>query len=107
MVGGMLNLLPQAGGVEQGFGGDTTDMKASSTKLGILLHKSGFQSVLAGADGGRVAPRSAADHNDIVGHQAHGNIAAAPRRGRKFDILCCNAEGAGRFTANAQEKRDG
>src|ERR1039458_3517489 len=66
---GMLEVLPDLGGVEQRLGGHAADMKAGAAELGILFDERGLEAVLAGADGSGVAPGTAANHDHVVGHR--------------------------------------
>ena len=50
--------VPHVGGVEQGLGRNTADMKAGAAQFGVFFDNGRFQAVLSGADGGRVAARA-------------------------------------------------
>ena len=56
------------GRVEQGFGGNAADVEADAAELGILFDDGGFESVLGGAHGGRIAAGAAPDHDYVVAH---------------------------------------
>ena len=88
-VGGVLEALPDIGGVEEGFGGDATDVQAGAAELGVLFDDGGFQAVLAGPDGSGIASRPAANDDQIVGHRS--SVASRKldyRRRREGDSRC-------------------
>ncbi len=60
--------LPHFRGLKQGLGGDAAHQQTRSAEPGLLLDERRLQSVLAGANGGRVSPRAASDDNEIVRH---------------------------------------
>jgi len=64
----MLEVLPDVGRVEEGFGGDTTHQQAGTAEFRLSFDKGGFEAVLAGADGCGVAAGTTPDNNQIVWH---------------------------------------
>ena len=75
MVAGFLEVLAA---LQQGLAGDAADVQAGAAQGGALLHAGGLQAQLRGADGAHVAPRAAADDDDVVGF-GHGFLAPSPR----------------------------
>jgi hypothetical protein len=59
-------MIVNIGGVQQNFGGDTTDVQAGAAQERIFLNDDGLQSKFACANRGHVATRSAPDNRYIV-----------------------------------------
>ena len=78
---GVDEMLPDVGGVEQAFGGDTSHQKTGSAESGLAFDEGCFQSILAGADGCRVAAGTTPDDDEIVGHfyYSSGRMGKCPR----------------------------
>ncbi len=82
LFGGVHEVLPQVGGVEQRLGGDAADVQASSAQLGIFFNNRGLQAVLAGADRRGVATRTTPNHNQVISHFIfQDNIRGSPDLG--------------------------
>jgi hypothetical protein len=64
----ILEVLPDVGCVEEGFGGDTTHQQAGTAEFRLSFDKGGFEAVLAGADGCGVAAGTTPNNNQIVWH---------------------------------------
>ncbi len=62
----LFQVVPELGIEQQGLGRDTANVQAGAAEHVVLLDESGFQSILAGADGGRVAGRTTADDGDVI-----------------------------------------
>ena len=62
---GVLELVEQVGGVEQGLGRDAAAVQAGAAEEGILLDDGGLETELAGADGGDVAAGTGAENRDV------------------------------------------
>src|SRR5580698_8231246 len=67
----MCDILPDVGGVKEGFGRDAADMEAAASQLVVFLDDGGLEPVLAGSHRSGVASRATADNNKIVGHFFH------------------------------------
>ena len=65
-VGGVLELIPQLGVVEDGFGGDAAPVEAGAAEFRLLFNQRNLEAIFAGADGSRVAGRAAAEDGDVV-----------------------------------------
>ena len=65
---GVLEVVPDIGGMKQGFGGNATDMQASAAEFRLLFNDRGLEAVLAGANCRRVPARSATDDDQVVCH---------------------------------------
>ncbi len=63
---GVFQMVPKFGVKQQGLGGDAAYVQAGTAEHGVLLDESGFQAILAGADGGGVASWTAADDGDVI-----------------------------------------
>ena len=61
-------MLPNVGGMEQGFGGNAAHQQAGAAEFRLLFDERCFESVLAGADGCGVAAGTTPDDNQIVRH---------------------------------------
>src|SRR5207237_1182047 len=70
LVGGLLRVLVQLGGVEDGLGGDAAAQRAGAAQPRVLLDAHRLEAQLPGADGGDIAARSCSDDRHVVlGHQ--------------------------------------
>ncbi len=67
-VGGVDEVLPKVGGMEQRFGRDAAHVQARAAELGIFFDDGGLQAVLAGAHRRGVATRAAPNHNQVISH---------------------------------------
>ena len=63
---GLFQVVPELGIEQQRLGRNAADVQAGAAEHVVLLDESGFQSILAGANGGRVAGRTAADDGDVI-----------------------------------------
>src|ERR1035438_5211788 len=63
--------LPHVGRLKQRLGGYASHQQAGAPQSGLLLDESGFQSVLAGANGCGVAAGTTPDHYKAVRHFYH------------------------------------
>ena len=59
-------VVPKFGVEQQCFGRDAADVQAGAAEESVFFDECGFQAVLAGADGGSVSGRSAADDGYVV-----------------------------------------
>jgi hypothetical protein len=64
----VLEIFPDLGRVQQSLGGHAPHVQAGPAELRVFLHDGRPQAVLAGAYRRRVAPRTATDDYQIVGH---------------------------------------
>ena len=62
----VFQVVPEFGVEEQRLGRDAADVQAGAAEESVFFDESGFQAVLAGADGGGVSGRAAADDGDVV-----------------------------------------
>ena len=62
----LFQVVPELGIEQQGLGRDAADVQAGAAEHVVLLDECGFQSILAGADGGGVAGRTTADDGDVI-----------------------------------------
>ena len=70
LFGGLLRVLVQLGGVEDGLGGDAAAQRAGAAQPRVLLDAHRLEAQLPGADGGDIAARSCSDDRHVVlGHQ--------------------------------------
>ena len=65
-VGGVLQVVPDLGVEEQGFGRDATDVQAGSAQLGGLFNQRDLQAVFCAANGRSIAGWSATDDRYVV-----------------------------------------
>ena len=63
---GFFQVIPEFGVEEQRLGRDAADMQAGAAEESVFFDERGFQAVLAGADGGGVSGRAAADDGYVV-----------------------------------------
>ena len=66
--GRVLEVLPDVGGVQQRLGGNAADVQAGAAQLGVFFNDGGFEAVLAGANGRRIATGSAPDDDHVISH---------------------------------------
>ena len=59
-------VIPQLGVEQQRLGWNATDVQAGAAENVIFFDECGLQAVLAGADGGSVSGRAAADNGDVI-----------------------------------------
>ena len=62
----IFQVVPELGIEQQSLGWDAAHVQAGAAKIRILLDESGFQSVLAGSNSGRVSGRAAANYGDVI-----------------------------------------
>ncbi len=72
LVGGVHEVFPQVGCVEQRLGRDAAHMQTGAAEFGIFFDDRGLQAVLAGADRRGVAPGAAPNHNQVISHLFSG-----------------------------------
>src|ERR1700680_503912 len=63
------SLLEQLGGIEQRLRRDAADVEAGAAEGPVLLHHRSLKAELCGADRAHVAAGTAADDDDVVGHE--------------------------------------
>jgi hypothetical protein len=52
--------------VQQRLAGDAADVQAHATERGVALDDDGLQAEVGGAEGGRVATRAGAEHEQVA-----------------------------------------
>src|SRR5262249_16883682 len=62
-----LQVVPQLGVEQQRLGRDAADVQAGAAEVAVFFDQGNLQSILAGANGGGVSGRAAADDGDVVG----------------------------------------
>ena len=68
LVGGMSEVFPDVGGMEERFRRDAADQEAGATEAVIFFDEGGLEAVLTGADCRGVAAGAAPDHDYVVCH---------------------------------------
>ena len=63
---GLFQVVPEFGVEQQSLGRDAADVQAGAAEESVFFDERGFQAVLAGADGGGVSGRAAADDGYVV-----------------------------------------
>ena len=63
---GVFQVVPEFGVEQQRLGRDAAHVQAGAAEHVVFFDEGGFQAVLAGADGGGVASRTAADDGDVI-----------------------------------------
>ena len=59
-------VIPEFGIEQQSFRRNTADVETGAAEESVFFNESGFQAILAGADGGGVSGRAAADDGNVV-----------------------------------------
>ncbi len=77
VFGGILQVVIHLGIEKQGLGRDAAQVQASAPQLLLPLDQSDLQPILAGADGGCVSSRTAADDDDVVNRFCHSKLPGA------------------------------
>ena len=62
----VFQVVPELGIEQQRLGRDAAHVQAGAAEHVVLLDECGLQSILAGADGGGVAGRTAADDGNVI-----------------------------------------
>src|SRR5437764_10944638 len=63
---GIFQVVPNLSVEQQRFRRNAAHMQACAAEIRVLLNESGFQAVLARADGGSVSGRAAANHCNVI-----------------------------------------
>ena len=71
VLSSMLQVVIEFGVKQQGLGGNTAPVQAGAAQLFFPLDEGDLQPILPGADGGGVAPRTAANDNHVVNCLCH------------------------------------
>ena len=95
----MADLVHDGRHVQQGFGGDAADVQADATKGCITLHQHHLHAEIGGAEGGRVAARTRAQHQHVAfevdGSGVTGRRGRGDAAGRVFRALPRGGGGSG------------
>src|SRR5205807_72937 len=63
---GIFQVVPNLSVEQQRFCRNAAHMQACAAEIRVLLNESGFQAVLAGADGSGISGRAAANHGNVI-----------------------------------------